>query len=227
MGNRVCFSVAVSVTTMSAWWQGCGNRQHGVLRGGCCCMQTATLILCNDSRHMLQSTRSASPCWLTTPSQHARLPPLPACVLPVCLQGSADKEVARTLAAVQALEGSVRAGSAFYQRPQQQLELSALTPSPPPQLQQQQQRAPGSSSSGSKSRKKRPSKQASELCPQLVQQIQSCQNNSQKFIEATQKVGSLIYMAPEVLTGGREGLELGWVWLRWGWAGCALLCLAS
>jgi hypothetical protein len=109
-----------------------------------------------------------------------------------------DKDVARTLAAVQALEGSVRAGSAFYQQPQQQQQQ------PQTQPQQQQQTSPGVSSSGSKARHsgRRSGKQRSELCPQLLQELAGCQNNSQKFIEATQKVGSVMYMAPEVLTGG-------------------------
>lgn len=108
------------------------------------------------------------------------------------MQGMGDKEVARTIAAVQALESSVRAGSAFYQQPQQQLEPSALPPQP---------KAPAGGAAGSGSSRRRPSKQRSELCPQLLQQLQGGQNNSQKFIEATQKVGSLMYMAPEVLTG--------------------------
>jgi hypothetical protein len=110
------------------------------------------------------------------------------------MQGLGDKEVARTLAAVQALESSVRAGSAFYQQPQQQLEQSAAMP-PHPKVP-----VGGPNGSGS-SRRRRPSKQRSELCPQLLQQLQGGHNNSQKFIEATQKVGSLMYMAPEVLTG--------------------------
>lgn len=104
------------------------------------------------------------------------------------------KQVARTLAAVQALEGSVRAGSAFYQQPQQQQQLEPSAPPPQP-------RAPAGPPAGSSSRRQRSSRQGSELCPQLLQQLQAGQNNSQKFIEATQKVGSLMYMAPEVLTG--------------------------
>lgn len=108
-----------------------------------------------------------------------------------------DKEAARTLAAVQALEGSVRAGSAFYQQQQQQSQQLQTQP-------QQQQTSPGVSSSGSKGRRpnRRSGKQVSELCPQLLQELAGRQNNSQKFIEATQKVGSVMYMAPEVLTGG-------------------------
>lgn len=132
--------------------------------------------------------------------------PAPACcnAVPAAqCQGSmheGDKEVARTLAAVQALEGSVRAGSAFYQQAQQQ-QYQQLQPSQPPQ--QQQQVSPGVSSSGRKVPRSgmRLGRQQSELCPQLLKQLQSCQNNSQKFIEATQKVGSVMYMAPEVLTG--------------------------
>jgi hypothetical protein len=114
-----------------------------------------------------------------------------------------DKEVARTLAAVQALEGSVRAGSAFYQQPQQQQQQQQSQQQP--QTQPQRQTSPGVSASGSKARRsgRRSGKQQSELCPQLLQELAGCHNNSQKFIEATQKVGSVMYMAPEVLTGGQ------------------------
>lgn len=116
-----------------------------------------------------------------------------------------DAEVVRTLAAVQALEGSIRAGTVFNQLQQQQQ---------PPPLQQQQQRSPGVSpsvspgvSAGSRSQglSKRIGRRQSELCPQLVQQLQAGQGqHSQRFIEATQKVGSVMYMAPEVLTGEPE-----------------------
>jgi len=140
-----------------------------------------------------------------------------------------DHEVVRTLAAVQALEGSVRAGSAFYAQPpqppvhqqqqqqdqqqdQQQPQQASQTAQQPIQQQQQQvvaKRGASSSSSRGRSLKRLMTKQLSELCPELLQQLQSglasCQNNSQKFIEATQKVGSLMYMAPEVLTGGWVG----------------------
>lgn len=116
------------------------------------------------------------------------------------------EEVARTLAAVQALESSVRAGAAFYQQPQAQSQSQ--------QVSQPQQVSPAASGSGSKGRRarRRIGRQPSELCPQLLQELQACQNNSQRFIEATQKVGSLMYMAPEVLTGGAGPWTLlaGW-----------------
>jgi hypothetical protein len=121
-----------------------------------------------------------------------------------------DVEVVRTLAAVQALEGSVRAGTAFNQLQQQQQQ--APPPPPPPQQQQQQQWSPGVSSAGSRSQglSKRMGRLRSELCPQLVQQLQAgAGQHSQRFIEATQKVGSVMYMAPEVLTGEPQGLAQG------------------
>lgn len=130
-----------------------------------------------------------------------------------------DHDVVRTLAAVQALEGSVRAGSAFYAQPtpppvqqqqdQQQPQQAGQTAQQPVQQQQQvAKRGASSNSSRGRSLKRLMIRQQSELCPQLLQQLQSglasCQN-SQKFIEATQKVGSVMYMAPEVLTGGWRG----------------------
>jgi serine/threonine protein kinase len=49
-----------------------------------------------------------------------------------------------------------------------------------------------------------PHSRQQDLCPDLLEQLHAglaATRNSQKFIEATQKVGSLMYMSPEVLTG--------------------------
>lgn len=120
-------------------------------------------------------------------------------MIPRHLTGT-DREVARTLAAAQALESSVRAGSAFHQ---------------PPTVAADQQQKPGSALSAdaavaaNAAQRFKLRKAQSELCPQLVQQLQASMavagQDSQKFIEATQKVGSVMYMAPEVLTGGWVG----------------------
>jgi serine/threonine protein kinase len=125
--------------------------------------------------------------------------------------------MARTMAAVQALEGSVRAGSAYFQAPpagdaaaaqaaaRDGAHAAAATDS---------QHAPGGAGGVFKR-----GKRSCELCPELVQQVQvglaaaaaagsttgraQQQQQQQQFIEATQKVGSVLYMAPEVLTGAR------------------------
>jgi hypothetical protein len=121
-----------------------------------------------------------------------------------------SQEVSRTFAAVQALEGSVRAGSAFYAANAAATSpplSGAASPPPAPEI----TAAPAASNnpnSGrplrSKQQQQQQQQQQSELCPQLVEQLTAGlagAKDSQKFIEATQKVGSLMYMAPEVLTG--------------------------
>jgi hypothetical protein len=98
----------------------------------------------------------------------------------------------------------VRAGTVFNQLQQQQ-QPPLQQQQPPPQ--QQQQRSPGVSSAGSRSQglSKQIGRRQSELCPQLVQQLQAGGGqHSVRLIEATQKVGSVMYMAPEVLTGEPE-----------------------
>jgi serine/threonine protein kinase len=122
-----------------------------------------------------------------------------------------SQEVSRTFAAVQALEGSVRAGSAFYATNGTPTSPLSGAASPPPEPEPEITAAPAAvtnASSGRPPRSKRQQQQQqqqqSELCPQLVEQLTTGlagASNSQKFIEATQKVGSLMYMAPEVLTG--------------------------
>lgn len=120
------------------------------------------------------------------------------------LQHSA--EVSRTFAAVQALEGSVRAGSAFYNTTsaaaataaESEIVAAPASNSGCDAAAAVKQRQP------QRSFKQRQQQQQSELCPQLLEQLQAGlagTKDSQKFIEATQKVGSLMYMAPEVLTG--------------------------
>jgi serine/threonine protein kinase len=120
-----------------------------------------------------------------------------------------SQEVSRTFAAVQALEGSVRAGSAFYNTTA--AAATATSTSPEPEI----VAAPTSSSTCDaaaavtqhqppRSKHMQQQQQQSELCPQLLEQLQTglaATKDCQKFIEATQKVGSLMYMAPEVLTG--------------------------
>jgi serine/threonine protein kinase len=111
-------------------------------------------------------------------------------------------EVWRTFAAVQALEGSVRAGSAFHATNATATSPAASGPaSPPPEPEPEITAAPAATGRPPRSKQQQ---EQSELCPQLVEQLTAGlagASNSQKFIEATQKVGSLMYMAPEVLTG--------------------------
>jgi serine/threonine protein kinase len=117
-------------------------------------------------------------------------------------------EVSRTFAAVQALEGSVRAGSAFYATNGTPTSPLSGAASPPPEPEPEITAAPAAVANATSGRpprsKRQQQQQQSELCPQLVEQLTAGlagASNSHKFIEATQKVGSLMYMAPEVLTG--------------------------
>lgn len=136
-----------------------------------------------------------------------------------CPQGPSElaqqsQDVSRTFAAVVALEGSVRAGSAFYQQQQQQQQvgqhISSTASAPAAALAAAPTRSGSSSSKSSRIRsikqqlQSKQQQQQSELCPQLVSGLKmglEHAKDANKFIEATQKVGSLMYMAPEVLTG--------------------------
>eukprot|EP00775_Hariotina_reticulata_P010407 gene10407-10565_t len=103
-----------------------------------------------------------------------------------------DKEVSRTFAAVQALEGLARESEPEITEVSETTQAAEACPYPATAA--DRDLAPASSGA--------PTQQ--DLCPDLLQQLHAglaATRNSQKFIEATQKVGSLMYMSPEVLTG--------------------------
>ncbi|KAF6253037.1 kinase-like domain-containing protein [Scenedesmus sp. NREL 46B-D3] len=117
-----------------------------------------------------------------------------------------SQEVSRTFAAVQALEGSVRAGSAYYTTGTAPTSPAAASPDPEITVAPVPASNSGRDAAGRQQRSQQQpqQQQQSELCPQLLEQLQAglaAAKDSQKFIEATQKVGSVMYMAPEVLTG--------------------------
>lgn len=115
-----------------------------------------------------------------------------------------SKDVSRTFAAVVALEGSVRAGSAYYQQQQQELDNGSSTAANKATLSNGSGRGNAKSDNKLQAVRQHLKPQQSELCPQLVADLKTGLANAkdtQAFIEATQKVGSLMYMAPEVLTG--------------------------
>ncbi|WIA29400.1 hypothetical protein OEZ86_011904 [Tetradesmus obliquus] len=115
-----------------------------------------------------------------------------------------SQEVSRTFAAVQALEGSVRAGSAFYATAPTAAAAAPELPEIVPAPSSTKAADVTAAVAPQRPKQQRQQQQQSELCPQLVQQLQAglaATKDSQKFIDATQKVGSLMYMAPEVLTG--------------------------